>query len=660
VGSRITAVVVSNDSGRMVAGAFVTFGQPFKAGDIPAGATVAARAGGQGIALQVDVKARHPDGSLRHAILTASLPALAVGAKLELELLSAPTKPAQPAVTPAALLATGFDTTVSAALGGGTYAASARPLLEGTPRTWLRGPLVTEWTLAAPLAAAGTAHPHLAARFDVRAYAGAKQAVVSVSVENDWAYEPGPQNLTYDATITTDKGPAFSGKLVHYAHARWRRVIVWGEDEVIGVRHDPAYLMATGAVPNYDPQIVAAEPALAALGTKLTEAASAPLGIGLAEPYMPETGGRGDIGLLPSWSALYLLSQDARARRATLVTADGAASWSIHYRDKKTDLPVSLEDHPYMTLLGNPSDTCNPTTKVCDGFPACGGSCTSPYTPDSAHQPSLSYLPYLLTGDRFHLEELQFWANWNMLQANPGYRDRERGLVKWDQPRGQAWSMRTLGHAAFITPDDDPMKKYFVDRLGFNLAWYTQQYVSDPARSPLGYLQNGATVGDDGTLAPWMDDFFTSSIGELVAMGFDQARPLLDWKARFAIGRMLDPGYCWILASAYHMGVQDPATKAFHATFAAMLEPTLIAGQQTAARGLACGSPAMAAALNLAAGEMVGYSSSPEGYPSNLQPALAAAASSGAAGGLEAWTKFQARAVKPDYSSEPQFATVPR
>jgi hypothetical protein len=558
------------------------------------------------------------------------------------------------------LLAAGFDTTVSVALGASTYVASARALLAGTPRTWLSGPLVTEWTLAAPLAAAGVAHPHLAARFDVRAYAGAKRAVVSVTIENDWAYEPGPQNIVYEATIATDQRPVFVAKLQHNAQARWRRVISWGADDAIGVRFDPAYLMATGAVPRYDPQVVAAESALTELQAHLTDAATGPTGIGLAAPHMPDTGGRGDIGLLPSWATLYLISQDPRARRATLATADGGGSWSIHYRDKKTDRPVSLDDHPLMTLLGNPPDTCHPDTKVCDAFPACGGSCSSPYTPDSAHQPALSYLPYLLTGDRFHLEELQFWANWNLLQANPAYRERERGLVKWDQPRGQAWSMRTLGHAAYITPDDDPMKKYFVDRVGFNLAWYLQQYVSDPTASPLGYLKNGATLGDDGTVAPWMDDFFTSSIGELVAMDFEQARPLLDWKARFAIGRMLDPGYCWIFASAYHMAVQDPVTKAFYPTFAATLEPTLVAGQQTAARGLACGGAAMATALKLAPGEMVGYASSPEGYPSNLQPALAAAAGSGAAGGREAWMKFQARAVKPDFSSEPQFAIVPR
>ena len=659
-GSRITAVVLRNESGRPLADALVTFALPFRPRDVPAGTTVLARAGDQRVPLQVDVKARHPDGSLRHAVLTASLPRLDTGARLELELVSGAPPPPGAALAPSALLATSFETTVSATLDGRTYRASVRPLLAGAPRTWLSGPLVTEWTLAAPLADGATAHPHLSARFDVRAYAGLGRAVVSVTVENDWAYEPGPRNFIYDAAIATDRGTVFSSKLVHHAHARWRRTIAWGEDPQISVAHDPAYLMATGAIPSYDPQVTPAEAALAVLSAKLTPAATAPLGIGLAAPYMPETGGRGDIGLLPSWTVLYLLSQDARARRATLATADGAGSWPIHYRDRKTDRPVSLDDHPYMTLLGNPSDACNPATKVCDAFPACAGDCASPYTPDSAHQPSLAYVPYLLTGDRYYLEELQFWANWNLLQANPGYRDRERGLVKWDQPRGQAWSMRTLGHVAYIAPDDDPMKKYFADRLAFNLAWYTQEYVTDATASPLGYLRNGATLGDDGTLAPWMDDFFTSSIGGLVALGFDDARPLRDWKARFATGRILDPGYCWIFASAYHMAVQDPATKAFYPSFAAILGPTLDAGQQAAARGLACGSPAMGAALGLAPGEMVGYSSSPEGYPSNLQPALATAAESSAPGGREAWLKFAARPVKPDYSAEPQFAIVPR
>jgi hypothetical protein len=194
----------------------------------------------------------------------------------------------------------------------------------------------------------------------------------------------------------------------------------------------------------------------------------------------------------------------------------------------------------------------------------------------------------------------------------------------------------------------------------FNLDWYNQQFSNNPKANPLGYLNAGATLGDDGTMAPWMDDFFTWSTGHLVALGFDDARPLRDWKVTYPIGRMTAPGYCWIAASVYHMVVQDPATKAFYTTWSDVYERTLAAEKLAAATSLACGSAEMAAALRLKPGEMVGYADSAEGYPSNLQPALAAAAETGVTGGRTAWDRFIARPVKPDYASEPQFAIVPR
>jgi hypothetical protein len=61
-----------------------------------------------------------------------------------------------------------------------------------------------------------------------------------------------------------------------------------------------------------------------------------------------------------------------------------------------------------------------------------------------------------------------------------------------------------------------------------------------------------------------------------------------------------------------------------------------------------------------AAGEMVGYADSPEGFPSNLQPALAVAANSGIPNAKAAWRLFESRPVKPDHSNAPQWAVVPR
>jgi hypothetical protein len=146
---------------------------------------------------------------------------------------------------------------------------------------------------------------------------------------------------------------------------------------------------------------------------------------------------------------------DKRAKDVTLGTADLSGSWSSHYRDRKTDRPISVADYPYMTVLRPTYDTYNKVTKQYEAFPACASStaCSTPNNHDAAHQPNLAYLPYLVTGDYYYLEELQFWAMWNSFSSNPGYREYEKGLYKSDQMRGQAWSLRTAAEAAYITPD---------------------------------------------------------------------------------------------------------------------------------------------------------------------------------------------------------------
>ena len=58
---------------------------------------------------------------------------------------------------------------------------------------------------------------------------------------------------------------------------------------------------------------------------------------------------------------------------------------------------------------------------------------------------------------------------------------------------------------------------------------------------------------------------------------------------------------------------------------------------------------------------MTGYASeATAGFPSNMQPALAAAADADVSDARAAWTTFINRPVKPDYSTAPQWAIVPR
>lgn len=655
----ITGVVVENTGRGEQSKVPLTFGQVFAPGDVARGSVLAAKlADGSLLPLQMDVKASHPDGSVRHAVLSMLLPHLA-GKDVGIALVKSPKKaddagPARPGGD--------VDASVSIVVDGERYTASADALLKAQKaQVWLHGPVVTELQVAAPLRnAKGAEHPHLAARFAVRWYGAAKKARVDAVIENNWAYEPDPRNITYDVEITAGGKPVYAKQgFTHWHHARWRNVAWVGEAPALHLRHDTAYLIATRALPNYDRSVVVSGGDVSALAAKWKAPASEPMGVGVAARAMPGPGGRIDIGLLPGWAAMYLLGMDAQAKEITLGTADLAGSWSIHYRDKRTGLPVSLMDYPYMTLLGNPSDTRNPKTGKTEAFPRCPkDACKTPNKADSAHQPGFAYLPYLVTGDHYYLEELQFWAMYNVFSSNPGYRKNIQGLLARTQVRGQAWSLRTLGQAAYITPDGHPLKRDLTTILKNNLDWYNAEYSSNPAANRLGIIVNGTAVVYKGKtgVAPWQDDFFTSAVGHVAELGFKDAEPLLRYKARFPVGRMVGEGACWMAAANYTYTVRNSPTAPFFDTIAQAYTATV--GPEATA--LPCGSDQFAAATKRKSGDMGGYSAAATGFPSNMQPALAYAAGAGGEAGRKAWALFMARSIKPDYGKGPQFAIVPR
>jgi len=673
----------------------LTLGQVFAKGDVKAGQSVAAMLNGAPVPLQADIKARHDDGSLRHAVLTAVLPKLAASETATLQLAVVPAPAPSNGAGADALLSTGFHAVVNLNVGGTIYSADAAQLLASKPyKTWLSGPLVNEWQVAGPLTANGVAHPHLSVRFAIRRYAPPADATrVDITVENAWAYEPDPKNITYDAEVLLNKKDVYRKEaLTHFHHARWRKVFWLGAEPRVDVKYDIGYLLGTGALPNYDRSIVPSQMGLAKLKAEWDAADSGPMSMPLVNKYMPSPGGRPDIGLQHAWAALYLLSMDARARQVTFGLGDLAGSWPVHYRDKNTDQVVSIVDYPYIRDWRLGSDSINPATKKSEDMPRCPptdkANCKTPYEPDPAHQPSFAYLPYLLTGDTYHLDELLFWANWNLLSMNPYYRGFGKGLVHANQVRAQAWIMRTLGHAAYATPDSHPMKAYFMQILKDNLDWYNAVFASG-AGNQLGFIDahtSSYALGYDGPtgpktgIAPWMDDFFTSAVGHLYEMGFAEAKPILEWKARFPIGRMMGDGYCWIDAPVYALMMKPSPTMPYFGTFAEAYQATLRNKDGTprvtsaGARYLdqPCGSQQQADwrtqwerdnkshRMPWLAGEMTGYATLPEGFPAHMQPALAMAAATGLPNAREAWNRFIRRPVKPDYSEHPQFAIVPR
>jgi hypothetical protein len=687
----------------------ITLGQPFKKGDIPQSFTLIAKnSSGKVIPLQLDKKALHKDGSLRHGIISIilknthdkNLSFFAIEEKVA--------KPHQQSISK--LINSGVSAKVLINTTDKTYSAELNPETLSNPiKSWLNGPIVGEWVFKVPFkTTTGDVHKHLQARFNVRNYTGQNNTRIEIVVENTKLLWSNAKDIAYDLQIIVgDEEVLAKQGLYHFNHARWRKIFWWGnKPQIVHIKHDIPYLIATKAVPNYDQSITITDSALmedlnswnTKVGMHSALKASELMGSGLTYEYMPGTGGRPDLGPLPRWAVRYLLSMDERGKTVTMGTADQAGSFRIHIRDPKTDLPISLDDYPEATVRSVKGSYIGCTS--CPKAEYIGLEERLPYSnnavythADTAHQPSLAYLPYLVTGDYYYLEEMQFWTAYNPLPTVSSGRGKEKGLFKFQQIRGMAWSLRKLSRVAYITPDSHPKKAYWEKQLINNIDWLKMRYVDNPKANKLGILTHEYALfprnySSKIFVGPWLQDFLTTSLQQINDFEYSEIKPVLDWQARFPVSRLTAPGYCWIAGAPYQMAVADSAPSSpNHTTSDEYLYPDMATIYQATVpaeiRKLACASQKMANALSknvkegrfiaepqeqparsntkYVLGEMIGYSSGTQGYPSILQAAVASAVDAGIPNADQAWKKINNRKKKPDYGqSGPEFAIVPR
>ena len=705
-GAVVTDHVV-NESSRAQSNVPVTFGQVFKAGDVPRGTTLAATVDGRPITLQVDPKATNPDGSLRHAVLTAVLSSLPGRANLPVTLSSQATTPtkAEP-IALSQLLATGYDAKVSLNIGGTSYTASARKLLEAASAThackewdkacnvWLSGPLASEWVVNGPVTASNGASPNLRVYFAVRAYSNGTPGTIGrvrtdIIVENSDAFAPQTQPQ-YTATLTSGSASYTGPALTQYAYTRWHKVLWWNNDEPqVYLQQDTQYIQNSMAVSRYMP-LTPDEKFLAGLRQNC-----APLDHCDQTKAMANTGAQAAIGPLPRWTSIYIIDPDVRAYNWMLANTDALGAYSIHYRDAATGWPVSIRKHPNTTIINwtganaiaakndekgkaykaDLLQNCTNDAVVKKCTPSWYGT-GNPNRWDNAHQPAESYVPYMVTGDYYYVSELTFGASHNQIWSNEAYRGFSKGLIdsSHGQVRGKAWVLREMANAAWLLPDRDPLKAEFKASVENSLNEWNAKYTNNRDANSLHVMNGGAVYnvrgGKRNGLAPWQHNFLTWSAGHAAELGFAGAKEFRNWLAVFEVGLMTDwqnnpkRGYCWLQAAAYSIEVKDASGNwlpSYSAVYAANW-PTLL--------GLACNSPAMVAELGrlrkkpTQAGEMSGYPYSATGFPANLQIGLAAAADSGLSRAHDAWDHFESRSVKPSgkhaYNNFPNFAVLPR
>lgn len=216
--------------------------------------------------------------------------------------------------------------------------------------------------------------------------------------------------------------------------------------------------------------------------------------------------------------------------------------------------------------------------------------------------------------------------------------------------------------------------------LQANLAWYAEKYTNNPDANTLGWVYPISSRDEKPVVTPFMDDFFTWSMGYLVALGIDEANNFLHWKAKFPTNRMIEEDYCWIFASPYRLQIADKKinareldktteyttlNQAYLPTIKLALawlkhDETTLSTHALETANSECGSLEMADNIHLREGEMVGWAGSALGFGTSLQIALAVAIDANVMNAQVAWDKFMARNVKPKFNVDPQFNILPR
>lgn len=519
--------------------------------------------------------------------------------------------------------------------------------------TWLDGPLVREAWVAAPFTdATGVVHPHLTARFGARQYGKMAPSRHQVVMENTKTWAPGPRNYTYDvrvkvgATVVLDEDAR-----VHLHHARWSRA--FGDPGL--PQRDWQYLRASDAVLNYAATGISETTLNYMSGLHLASDTSV-TGHAMIQRGMPTAGGRWDIGPLTGWAAMAIMSSgDPRAIAMTMALAYGGMTAPHHYRDERTGQPVSIDSYPTMTL--HPASV----PALADKLPVLDLLTSgNRWSIDNPHQPSLFYLPYLLTGDTVWLEQLHFWLVGNCLIRPSGsiYRDRANCLILGDEERGYAWYMRTVGHALAVAPAGHPLRTLAANTWNRNVAALETRWWGTAA-SPVGTPAEGVFpryLGVKGSTAPWMADMNVYTFGLAAMQELPRAREIVKRGAKFAAGRFSHEadGWCRIEGGGiYYAKLHDRTTFAALPTW-----PALVAANPDAQGKLIDGRRVCSTVLPFI---------SPGHYPIMARASLSIMADLGIAEAVTAlaWHKLAASNTGTDrvvaiYRQDPTFAIVAR
>ncbi len=599
------------------------FGRPFRTSEIANCPQLTLD--GKPIATQADVKTRYDDGSVRFSVVSAILPSVSERGST-LGFVDAPcSKPSLAKVSE--LLGDGYNFDAVVELNGGSAGvASARDLVARKRFSlWTNGPVVTTAIVAdhaGKSADLGTdAHKSVRPSFEVQFWPSLKLVRARVVMETTDVEKI--QNQHYAVSIRLGhRAPreAYRNDSVEHAYmTRWTKVFWNGTPPAeLDIDYNVGYLASTQAIPNYDASIRLSPSTRSAIVSGWQKAKKDIYEPGMWTRAMHTTGGRADIGPYPKWAVAWLYDGSAALRQVALGQADLAGAWPVHLREGSAEkrlvrgrderalgMPVSGYARPTLAM----ADLRYEWTDREDRANVVGKADSGGWHADVAHQPQPFFLPYLLTGEHFYLEQMQFWAGFALLDNAWGGYGRSctsrsvsnsyMGFGETRQVRSTAWGLRMLAEAAWATPEDsDGYKNYLrtayedvITRLegrrgvvrGTNKNRPDWQWAkskgdcSDGALStqnPLHYWGTGnQAYGSNASVkrygATWQYGFVMYALNRGVELGLP-ASALRDWFAHFFVSAVTEQGEIPYHLADYTLPVIDADTGDFYQNWSAV------------------------------------------------------------------------------------------
>jgi hypothetical protein len=641
-------------SGHSQENRFVTVPRFFRQGDIPKFAQAVIN--GTPLLTQCDAKNHWPDGSLKFAIISFILPKVSSHGS-EVRFQNQPTGNNTEYLDKNAMLDQSYDFDGTINLTGEVnHSISARSMLTaGHFRYWLRGPIVTAVIIEdrekrsddvnTDSGSGNPLHPIFEAWF----YPASHKIEIGFTLENSWASSTpaqGARNQQFELVLSTGHAAPEArlkqATFTQLVFTRWRRAFWTGrEPPPIRINWNPKYLLTTGAYPNWDTNALPNASALSsenAPNARLNPArftipgyddygATKGKGLGGIGRYDQalNAGGQGDwIGPSNTWDIMYLLTGDPTMEQMMTTNADLAGRFPLWYReaDHKAgtghyfDHPntgkvdtygrvVSINARQQVTMnLNNWRPGCPGEER--DGINLPGAQKVGDWgaSQDTSHAPDYAYIPYTLTGKYYYLEQLQMDAAWSIgayigcYSPNPEpdsyYRQGALGVIP-NVSRQEAWAIRTMSYAAFISPDGEPEGPYFTDKVRNNVAMlegehgvalsvhdspdrtaaynygkvdlYTQSanpsplgaWRADDCSGPTSWHQvgcyatpaNNMTSAAYGAEATFMEGFLLVTLGMVNQLRIADTSPLLEFTAKRYFPLLLDPKVDHYLVEQY-------------------------------------------------------------------------------------------------------------